>query len=174
MKILLLLIMKISLSEDALLYNRTLLVGPSFCRKTHLSLNKLKLIRLDNLEQKIRIITRSPEQYTNTECALRLDRYKKVSVEEDLEDRTILDFYNFCVVFDDRLDSNQKPIYPFFTRGRHNDLYVYCLSQSYFDLPKRTVRNNSNTKILFQETLKDVEHIYRDIATSYFFKMKYF
>ena len=137
--------------------NRTLIVGPSFCGKTHLLLNKLQLIRLDNPEQKICIITRSPEQYNKIEI-------EDVSVEEDLGDKSIQDFQNCCVVFDDMLDSNQKLIDPFFTRGRHNDLDVYSLSQSYFDLPKRTIRNNSNIIILFQQTLKDVEHIYRDIA----------
>ena len=137
--------------------NRTLIVGPSFCGKTHLLLNKLQLIRLNNPEQKICIITRSPEQYNKIEI-------EDVSVEEDLGDKSIQDFQNCCVVFDDMLDSNQKLIDPFFTRGRHNDLDVYYLSQSYFDLPKRTIRNNSNIIILFQQTLKDVEHIYRDIA----------
>ena len=137
--------------------NRTLIVGPSFCGKTHLLLNKLQLIRLDNPEQKICIITRSPEQYNKIEI-------ENVSVEEDLGDKSIQDFQNCCVVFDDMIDSNQKLIDPFFTRGRHNDLDVYYLSQSYFDLPKRTIRNNSNIIILFQQTLKDVEHIYRDIA----------
>ena len=137
--------------------NRTLIVGPSFCGKTHLLLNKLQLIRLDNPEQKICIITRSPKQYNKIEI-------EDVSVEEDLGDKSIQDFQNCCVVFDDMLDSNQKLIDPFFTRGRHNDLDVYYLSQSYFDLPKRTIRNNSNIIILFQQTLKDVEHIYRDIA----------
>ena len=43
--------------------NRTLLVGPSFCGETHLLLNKLRLIRLEDPEKQIRIITRSPEQY---------------------------------------------------------------------------------------------------------------
>ena len=62
------------------------------------------------------------------------------------------------------LVSNQKRIDPIFTRGRHNDLDVYYLAQSYFDLPKRTIRNNSNIIILFQQTLKDVQHIYTDIA----------
>ena len=137
--------------------NRTLIVGPSFCGKTHLLLNKLQLIRLDNPEQKICIITRSPEQYNKIEI-------EDVSVEEDLGDKSIQDFQNCCVVFDDMLDSNQKLIDPFFTRGRHNDLDVYYLSQSYFDLPKRTIRNNTNIIILFRQTLKDVEHIYRDIA----------
>ena len=139
------------------MFNRTLIVGSSFCGKFHLLLNKLQLIRLDNPEQQIKIITRSPEQYSNSEI-------EEIEVEEDLEDRTIQDFQNGCIVFDDMLDSNQNLIDPFFTRGRHNDLDVYYLSQSYFDLPKRTIRNNSNIIMLFQQTLKDVEHIYRDLA----------
>ena len=31
-------------------------------------------------------------------------------------------------------------------------------------MPKRTIKNNSIIIILFQQTLKDVEHIYKDIA----------
>ena len=34
----------------------------------------------------------------------------------------------------------------------------------YFDLPKRTIRSESNIKFLFRQTLKEVDHIYRDIA----------
>ena len=91
--------------------NRTLIVGPSFCGKTHLSLNKLQLIRLYDKEKQIHIITRSPGQYTNTEI-------EDISVEEDLSDKSIQDYQNCCVIFDDMLDSNQKLIDPFFTRGR--------------------------------------------------------
>ena len=35
---------------------------------------------------------------------------------------------------------------------------------------KRTLRNNSNKNILFNQTLKDFEHIYRDVAG---YDMKY-
>ena len=89
--------------------NRTLIVGPSLCGKTYL-LNKLQLIRLDHNTRKIHIITRSPEQYSNIEI-------EQVKVE-DLEDKSIQDFQNCCVVFDDMLDTSQKLIDPFFTRGR--------------------------------------------------------
>ena len=91
---------------------------------------------MDNPEQKVRFITRFPEQYTGIEI-------EDVSVEEDIEDKTLQDFQNCCVVFDDKLDSNQKLIDPFFTKGRHNDLDVYYIPQSYFGLPKRTIRNNT-------------------------------
>ena len=41
---------------------------------------------------------------------------------------------------------------------------MFFLSQSYFDLPKRTIRNNSNKIILFNQTSKDIENLYRDVA----------
>ena len=31
-------------------------------------------------------------------------------------------------------------------------------------MPKRTIRNNSNKLILFNQTLKDIEHIYIDVS----------
>ena len=37
-------------------------------------------------------------------------------------------------------------------------------SQSYIDLPKRAIRNNSNKTILFNQTLKDTENKYRDVG----------
>ena len=139
--------------------NRTLIVGPSFCGKTHLLLNKLRLIRLEDPEKQIRIITRSPEQYEDVKLDLELG---DIEVEENVGD--LEEYRGCCVVFDDMLDSNQILIDPFFTRGRHKSCDVYYLCQSYFDAPKKTVRNNSNLIILFQQTLKDVEHIHRDIS----------
>ena len=62
------------------------------------------------------------------------------------------------------LDHNQKEIESFFTRGRHKNLGVYYLSQSYFDLPLRTIRNNSNIILLFKQTKNGVKHLYNDIA----------
>ena len=138
--------------------NRTFIVGPSFCGKTHLLLNKLRLIHLEDPEKQIGIITRSPEQYEDVELHIE----QGIEVEETVGD--LEECRGCCVVFDDMLDSNQKLIDPFFTRGRHKSCDVYYLCQSYFDAPKKTVKNNSNIIILFQQTLKDVEHIHRDIS----------
>ena len=142
--------------------NRTLLVGPSFCGKTHLLLNKLRLIRLEDPEKQIRIITRSPEQNEDIDIGgASQGALQGIEVEENVGD--LEEYRGRCVVFD-TLDSNQKLINPFFTRGRHRLCDVYYLCQSYFDAPKKRVGNNSNILILFQQTLKDVEHIHRDIA----------
>ena len=133
--------------------NRTLLVGPSFSGKTYLMLKILSRIS----DRDIYIITKSPpEQYTNSKIKIKeiSDEIKPLNENE-----------NGIIVFDDVLgSSNSRFKDQFFIRGRHNNLDIYYLSQSYFDLPKRTIRNNSNEIILFNQTLKDIEHIYRDVA----------
>ena len=65
-------------------------------------LNKLRLIRLEDREKQIRIITRSPEQYEDIDFS--------IEVEENVGG---LEEYRCCVVFDDMLDSNQRLIDPF-------------------------------------------------------------
>ena len=52
----------------------------------------------------------------------------------------------------------------FFTRGRHEVLDVYYISQSYFALPRQSIKNNSDRIILFKQTLRDVQRMYYDIG----------
>ena len=133
--------------------NRTLVVGCSFAGKVHLMLKILSRM----IDRDIYIITKSPpEQYTNS----------KIKIKEITDEiKPLNEYENGVIVFDDILgSSNSRFIDQFFISGRHNNLDIYYLSQSYFDLPKRTIRNNSNKIILFNQTLKDIEHIYRDVA----------
>ena len=113
------------------------------------------LSRIPNRD--IYINTKSPpEQYTNSKIKI-----KEISDEI----KPLNEYENGIIVFDDVLgSSNSRFIDQFFIRGRHNKLDNYFLSQSYFDLPKRTIRNKSNKIFLFNQTLKDFEHIYRDVA----------
>ena len=59
---------------------------------------------------------------------------------------------------------NSSQIDGSFTRGRHEDLGVYYISQSYFGLPRQSIRNNSDRIILFKQTLRDVQSMYYDIG----------
>ena len=81
-------------------------------------INKLQFVRLDNSEQQRKTKTRSAKQYTNTAFLAFGIEIGNISVEEDLEDRTIQEFQNCFVVFDDMLDRNQKLVNPFFTSGK--------------------------------------------------------
>ena len=70
------------------------------------------------------------------------------------------------VVFDDKLGArNSSQIDEFFTRKRHEDLDVDYISQSFFGLPRQSIRSNSDRLILFKETLRDVQSMYQDIGT---------
>ena len=128
--------------------NQTLLVGASFSGKIYLMLKILSRM----IDRDIFIITKSPpEQYTNS----------KIKIKEiNDEIKPLNEYKNGIIVFDDILgSSNSRFIDQFFIRGRHNNLEIYYLSQSYFDLPKRTIRKNSNKFILFNQTLKILTYI---------------
>ena len=102
-------------------------------------------------QRPIHIITRSPNQYPN---------YKTTN-----EIKPINKYKGSIVIFDDMLGAkNSSQIDEFFTRGRHEDLDVYYISQSYFGLPRQSIRNNSDRLILFKQTLRDVQSIFYDIG----------
>ena len=80
--------------------NRTLKVGPSFCSKKYLLVNKLKLIRLDSPEQQIKTEPRPLERYQN-------NKVEDNSMEGNSEKKKKV-FQREVVVFDDTLDRNRK------------------------------------------------------------------
>ena len=65
---------------------------------------------------------------------------------------------------------NSSQIDEFFTRGGHKDLAVDYMSQSYFALPRQSIRNNSDRLILFEQKLRDVSSMLYDIGA---YDMKY-
>ena len=117
----------------------------------------LKILSRIPPERNIYIITKSPpEQSSNSKIKIK-DISDEIKPPKEYEKATI--------VFDDVLgSSNSKYLDQFFIRGRHNNLDIYYLSQFYFDLPERTIRNNSDKIFLLNQTLKDIENIYRDVV----------
>tara|TARA_R100000081_G_scaffold29474_1_gene13471 strand:+ start:281 stop:1054 length:774 start_codon:yes stop_codon:yes gene_type:complete len=77
-------------------------------------------------------------------------------------------------IFDDLLLSKQNKIESYYTRGRHNNVDCFYLSQSYFQLPRRTIRGNSNFLILFKLPKKDLDHIYQDHVSTDMTKEEFF
>ena len=111
----------------------------------------LKILEKKGNQRPIHIITRSPNQYPN---------YKTSN-----EIKPINKYKGSVVIFDDMLGArNSSQLDEFFTRGRHEDLDVYYISQSDFGLPRQSSRNNSDRLILFKQTLRDVQSLYYDIG----------
>ena len=130
------------------LNNRTLIIGFSNCGKTYL-MNHI----LFQKQEPIFIITKS------------LNQYPKIKAQTSDEIEPLNEYENSIVVFDDMLLSKQESnINLFFTRGRHNNIDIHYISQSYFHLPKDTIRNNSNIIILFKQTLRHIILLFHDIA----------
>ena len=83
----------------------------------------LKLLERRGNKRPIHIITRAPNQYTN---------YKTSN-----ENKPINKYKGSVIVFGDMLGArNNSQIDKFYTRGRHEDLSVFYVSQSYFALPR--------------------------------------
>ena len=68
------------------------------------------------------------------------------------------------LIFDDCMLENQAKTSTYFTRSRHNNCCVFYLSQSYFHLPRHSIRENSNFIILFRQSIKNLQHLYQDIV----------
>ena len=108
-------------------------------------------------DRDIYIITKlPPDQCSNS-------KIKFKAITEEL--KPLSENENAIKVFDNILGSSiSRHVDHFFIEGRHDDLDNYYLSQSYFDLPKRTIRKISYKIILSDQTLKDSDHIYGVVA----------
>ena len=134
--------------------HRHVVIGPSNVGKTYYM---IKILEKIGNQRPIHIITRSSNQYPN---------YKTSN-----EIKPINKYKGSVVIFDDMLGAkNSSQIDEFFTRGRHEDIDVNYISQSYFSLPRQSIRNNSDRLILFKQTLRDVQSMYYDIGA---YDMKY-
>ena len=121
--------------------HRQVIIGPSNVGKTYYMLKVLEKI---GNQRPIHIITRSPNQYPNFETTKEIKPINK--------------YKGSIFIFDDMLGAKtNSQIDEFFTRRRHECLDVYYISQSYFALPRQSIRNNSDRLILFKQTLRDVQ-----------------
>ena len=66
------------------------------------------------------------------------------------------------LVFDDIMIGPQNKAEAYYTRARHNNVDVFYISQSYFRLPRQTVRENANLFFFFKQDNTNLSHIYQD------------
>ena len=111
----------------------------------------LKVLEKRSNKKPIHILTRSPSQYPNYKTSIHI---KSMDKNE-----------GSVVIFDDLLgprNSSQKD--ECFTRGRREILDIYYISQGYFGLSRQCIRNTIDRILLFKQTLRDVESMYKDIG----------
>lgn len=69
---------------------------------------------------------------------------------------------NSVIIFDDIACEKHDNIRNFFTMGRHSNVDIFYLGQTYSYIPKQLIRDNSNLLILFKQDDMNLNHIYRD------------
>ena len=123
-------------------------IGPRIVGKTYYM---LKILEKISNKRPILITTRSPNQYPNYKTSNEMKPLNK--------------YKGAVVIFDDMLGArNSSQIDDILTRGRHEDLDVYYISQSYFALPSQGFRNTSDRLLLFKQTLRNVQSVYYEIG----------
>ena len=88
------------------------------------------------------------KQGPNFIITISLNQYPNIKGQVSDEIQPLEIYENSAVVFDEMLLSKQETnIDLLFTRGRHSNIDICYISESYFRLPKITVRNISNISI---------------------------
>ena len=69
------------------------------------------------------------------------------------------------IILDDlnEKEMNDPRVQAMFKRSRHNNLFVFIISQDYYELPRRTMRANDNIYHIFKpNNFRDVTNSYQD------------
>ena len=70
------------------------------------------------------------------------------------------------LILDDLMLSPQNNVEHYFCRGRHSNVDCLYITQSYFRLPRHSIRENSNIFFIFPQDSKNLAHIYRDLCAT--------
>ena len=101
------------------------------------------------------------EQFTGPVTAeIRVNFYTDCSM---IPDPSLLDVRDKnLLILDDCFLGKQNKAEAYYTRGRQNNCDTLYISQSYFRLPRHSIRENSNFIILFRQDAKNLSHIHAD------------
>ena len=101
------------------------------------------------------------EQYTGErEGKIKAEFFENCSSIPDPAELNVKD--KNLLILDDCFLGPQNKAEAYYTRGRQNNCDTFYISQSYFQLPRHVVRENSNFIILFSQDAKNLQHIYAD------------
>jgi len=144
---------------------RALIVGPSGCGKTNLIyalLTNENGIRFHNLyvysktldQPKYRLLFDILSEIKEIKLFTYYENDEVIAPEKALP--------NSVFIFDDIICENQNIVRSYFSRGRHNQVDICYLAQSFSRVPKQLIRDNSNFIILFKQDETNLKHVYND------------
>jgi GTPase SAR1 family protein len=147
---------------------RMVICGGSGCGKTNLMVNFLLNKGWLNYDQ-LYIYTNTPYQEKYNLVRQFFDTLKKqcghnilkfLSPQDIIDPQQLDPKKNNVIVFDDCMQDKQTIMSEYFTQGRHNNCDSFYLTQSYFHIPKHTIRDNANFIIIFRQDKKSLQALY--------------
>lgn len=142
---------------------RCIISGPSMCGKTNIMLNLIydpNGLRFENIyiysnslnqphyQQLVEILEKIPE----------IGYFPSENTGEYLQPNDAKP--NSIIIFDDCITDEQNVIKAYFSRGRHNKIDSFYLTQCYTKVPKHLIRDNANFLIIFPQDDINLKHIY--------------
>ena len=95
----------------------------------------------------------------------------EIFVNENIDDLKYPQDYqgeSTVIILDDlnEKEMSDERVQALFKRSRHNNISVFIISQDYYELPKKTIRANSNIFHLFKpNNIRDVQNLFQDKAS---------
>jgi hypothetical protein len=144
---------------------RSLLLGGSGCGKTNLIYFLLvneNGLRFENIylysktlqQPKYQLLKRIIDEIDGVNMYTFFENEQVISPEEVLP--------NSVFIMDDVIGEQQSIIREYFTRGRHNNVDIFYLAQSYSKVPKQLIRDNANLIVLFKQDETNLKHVYNE------------
>lgn len=162
---------KIKRHSDLLPSNvRCIIAGPSGCGKTNVLMSLIESehgLKFENLYLYSKTLDQTKYQYL---CEM-LDSIKEIGCYTFSASDTVIEpnqmEKNSLIVFDDVINDreiNKTVVRNIFTLGRHRNLDVVYIVQSYTKLDKHLIRDNCNFIIFFRQDDLNLRHIYSDFG----------
>ena len=151
-------------------YTEIYIYSPSIYQETYSKL-------IECFEQKIppKSISKVLKNNKSTDDIISDEKFEpsdiEISVYENIDELKHPQDYqseSTVIILDDLNENEMKDerVQALFKRSRHNNISVFIISQDYYELPKRTIRANSNVFHLFKpNNIRDVQNLFQDKAS---------
>lgn len=148
---------------------RCIICGASGCGKTNVVISLIvhpNALRFEN----IYIYSKSLNQPKYEFLKEIFQSIKEIGYYDFSENDDVIDLDkahpNSIFIFDDIASSKQDKIQNYFSRGRHNSIDSFYLSQTYAKIPKHLIRDNINMCVLFKQDDLNLRHVYDEHVTT--------
>lgn len=151
---------------------RCIIAGPSGCGKTNVLISLIESehgLKFENLYLYSKTLDQEKYKYL---CEM-LQSIKEIGCYTFESSENVIAISemkkNSLIVFDDVINDrgiNRTTVRDIFTLGRHRNLDVVYIVQSYTKLNKHLIRDNCNFVILFRQDDLNLKHVYNDFGVN--------